>query len=188
MACRVVEDTASNSFIIKSIPFDECLLTVSWPEPTIANEAMLKQCFNECGCNNAIKTAIIQQYNEIFLYNEVDTYTRQILAPQCGILYNDKNRLPKIIYPKFKPLCDDKTIWQYNEQNCLVLFGFLAAQNQISRYDLFTFIEQVKEFCTNWNLCEDDILLNPSNIGVHPVFGLRILDYGLTSGRTILNV
>lgn len=187
MACRIIEKTINPEFIIKSIPYDECLLNVSWPEASIANNINLNKCFEECKCNNAFKQAIIQQYNEIYLYNEVDTYTKQILAPQCGVIYNDKGRLPKIIYPNFTPLCEEKTIWQYSEQNCLIFLGYLAAQHQITRYDLFNFIEQVKTFCTDWNIREEDILLNPSNIGIHPVFGLRILDYGLTNDQIIIN-
>ena len=43
------------------------------------------------------------------------------------------------------------------------------------------FAEKVSYLCEDFNLREDDIFLNPSNIGYHPVLGLRIIDYGLTN-------
>ena len=46
-----------------------------------------------------------------------------------------------------------------------------------SQYKKFT--NKVEDLCENFSLRADDILKNPSNVGYHPILGLRIIDYGL---------
>ena len=34
---------------------------------------------------------------------------------------------------------------------------------------------------SSFELAEEDIIFNPSNVGFHPHYGLRLIDYGLKS-------
>ena len=49
------------------------------------------------------------------------------------------------------------------------------------------FDDKIVDLCDYYNLREDDLLLNPSNIGYHNLFGLRIIDYGLTTSGQLLD-
>lgn len=183
MACREITILDNTDYIIKAIPIskDSNLNEVEWPEPysVVNNINQLEKCFKDSNCNNFLKQAIIQQYNEILLYHEVDMYDRLLLAPQCSVSISKPGALPEIIYPKFIPLCSDSDIWKYDEKECLILLGMRAKEYNIISKQLFHFLNSAQNLCLNWNLREEDILYNPSNIGYHPIFGLRIIDYGL---------
>ena len=44
-----------------------------------------------------------------------------------------------------------------------------------------SFLNNIINFCYKYDLNEDDILLNFSNLGWNKVFGVRIVDFGLTN-------
>ena len=43
------------------------------------------------------------------------------------------------------------------------------------------FLNNVINFCYKYDLNEEDIILNFSNIGWNKIFGTRIIDFGLTN-------
>ena len=43
------------------------------------------------------------------------------------------------------------------------------------------FIERILQFCDDYDMNENDTLLNLNNLGWNPVFGARIIDYGLSN-------
>lgn len=184
MACRVIDNEGDN-FIRKIIPFDSNVDAIIWPSITqlIIKPSILDDNFTKCNCNNRIKQAVYQQYNEILLYETVACEDKKILAPQCDISYSEGNNLPIIIYPRFTPLFTDEEVWKYNDEEILCLMGWRCSKLGISEQNLSLFLEQVKDLCSDYNLREDDIFKNPSNIGYHPIFGLRIIDYGLANNN-----
>lgn len=187
MACRIIEQVGDD-FIRKIIPFDSNTDSIVWPSITslIMNPSILDDNFTKCNCNNRIKQAIYQQYNEILLYETIACEDKKILAPQCDIYYTNVNNLPIIIYPRFTPLFSDEEVWKYNDEEILCLLGLRCGKLGISEQNLSLFLKQVQDLCSDYNLREDDILKNPSNIGYHLVFGLRIIDYGLANSNCIL--
>ena len=190
MACRIIDELDSN-FIAKHIPhnidnnnFDN----LEWPHASIVNNEILQELFVKCESNKLFQQAVIQQYNEILLYYYVDDYQRELLAPPCSILYSRPQNLPTIIYPKFTPLLPEELVWQTSEEDMPIRVGMRLNELKISFYDYKTFMNQIPELCEDLDLREADILLNPSNIGVHPILGLRIIDYGLTNDNLLFDI
>lgn len=187
MACRAIYDEGNN-FIRKIIPFDGITDEFVWPTISeIINEpSCLDEIFEKCECSKRIKQAIYQQYNEIILYEITTCDEKKVLAPQCDISYTSKNNLPIIIYPRFTPIFEDEEVWKLNEEELTCLMGLRCGKFGISETELLFFLKEVQKLCINYNLREDDILKNPSNIGYHSVLGLRVIDYGLAEESCVL--
>lgn len=180
MACRQIDERyIQEGYIIKEVPWDDKLKNISFPSPEEISFQKLEKIFEENDLNNIIRQAITQQYNEIFIWNEATRQQREILAPQVKVVEGLCN-LPRIYYPKFKPLVAEETVWKLNERDLCIHFGQMLQWYGVTFYDYRQFAIGVTNLCNDFNLREDDILLNPSNIGYHPVLGLRIIDYGLT--------
>lgn len=189
MACRKINDRYANEgYIIKEINLDDFpWRTDKIPKfPKDGNYEIINRIFEECNVNSITQQAIIQQYNELYIYNEATPEERAILAPQVKVVYSLLN-LPDIYYPKFHPLMEEKEVWTLNERDLSVRLGSQLQLFGISFFDYKKFIDGVVDLCEEFNLREDDILLNPSNIGYHPVLGLRIIDYGLTNDNQLLD-
>lgn len=189
MACRKINERYANEgYIIKEINLDDFpWRTNKIPEfPKDGNYEVINRIFEECNVNSITQQAIIQQYNELYIYNEATPEERSILAPQVKVAYSLLN-LPDIYYPKFRPLMEEKEVWSLNERDLNIKFGSRLQWFGISFDDYKKFIDGVVDLCEEFNLREDDILLNPSNIGYHPVLGLRIIDYGLTNDNQLLD-
>ena len=183
MACRRINERyAKEGYIIKEVNLDGLL----WQENKIPNfpkdgdPVIIKKIFDECNINTITQQAIIQQYNELYIYSEATSEERAILAPQVKIVYSLLD-IPDIYYPKFYPIMEEKEVWSLNERDLSVRLGTRLQWFGISFFDYKKFVDGVVNLCEEFNLREDDILLNPSNIGYHPVLGLRIIDYGLTN-------
>ena len=184
MACREIDKRwEPNGYIIKKIKWEDALLKASFPDNISAS--ILQNIFEETKLNKITQQAIIQQYNEIYIYNEADIEERNILAPQVKITY-DIVGLPEIVYPKFTPLIKAEEVWKLNEEDLKIYLGTRLQRFCISFYEYKKFINKVVDLCENFNLREDDILLNPSNIGYNSVLGLRIIDYGLTEDNNLI--
>ena len=181
MACRQINDRyAAEGYIIKEVPWDSTLKNVNFPEPENISFQTLDKIFEEIKLENEqVKQAIIQQYNEIFIWNEATRKQKEILAPQVKIVYGLCD-LPSIYYPKFKPLVAEETVWKLNERDLYIHFGQMLQWFGVNFYDYKQFVKGVIDLCDDFNLNENDILTNPSNIGYHPVLGLRVIDYGLS--------
>ena len=178
MSCRIINERyAKEGYIIKEINLDSLpWQTGKMPNfPKDGNPDIIHKIFEECNINSITQQAIMQQYNELYIYNEASPEERAILAPQVKVIYSLLD-LPDIYYPKFYPIMDEKEVWSLN-----VRFGTRLQWFGISFFDYKKFVNGVVNLCEEFDLREDDILLNPSNIGYHPVLGLRIIDYGLTN-------
>ena len=186
MACRIIDDYSE--YISKYIPYFGIYDELIFPNPDSITNEILTGLLNQIEGQNHVKQAIVQQYNEILLFNNVSIEERNILAPQCAVICDHYHNLPTIFYPKFKPLIDEKTVWKTSQEDLPVLLGTQLQKNGISFFDYKDFIDKVVNLCSIYNLREDDILLNPSNIGYHNLFGLRIIDYGLTVDNQLLDL
>ena len=63
---------------------------------------------------------------------------------------------------------------------------YSMVKNTVNRYiektgEAGDFIEKVLQFCEDYDMNENDTLLNLNNLGWNPVFGARIIDYGLSN-------
>lgn len=183
MACRTITQL-KRGLISKSVPNNDSLKEMFFPR--INKSENLLKLIEEKQLSNNIKQAIIQQYNEILLYNIVDFDYKFLLAPQVAITY-EENNLPIIIYPRFNPLIPESKVWNHTENELQRMVGFYANKKGISEKKLMTFYIEIEKLCHYYDLNEDDILLNPSNIGYHPVLGLRIIDYGLAENNKLFN-
>lgn len=188
MACRKINDKyAKEGYIFKEINLDDFpWRTDKMPNfPKDGDPELIHKIFRECNVNSITQQAIIQQYNELYIYNEATPEEREILAPQVKVVYSLFN-LPDIYYPKFHPLMTESEVWSLNERDLSVKLGQQLQWLGISFFDYKKFVDEVVDLCEEFNLREDDILLNPSNVGYHPVLGLRIIDYGLTNDSGLL--
>ena len=189
MSCRKINDRyAKEGYIIKEINLDDFpWRTDKMPNfPKDGNPDIIYKIFEECNVNSITQQAIMQQYNELYIYNEASSEEREILAPQVKVVYSLLN-LPDIYYPKFQPLMDEKEVWCLNERDLSVKLGTKLQWFGINFDSYKKFANKVSELCEEFNLREDDILLNPSNIGYHPILGLRIIDYGLTNDNQLFD-
>ena len=185
MACRQIDERwAKSGYIIKRVKWDDALLKASFPTCDELTTSILQDIFKQTNLNKITQQAIIQQYNEIYIYNEADIEQRNILAPQVKVYYSINN-LPEIIYPKFEPIIHEEDVWKFNEEDLRITLGMRLQLVGISFKQYKQFTKKVADLCEDFNLREDDILLNPSNIGYHPVLGLRVIDYGLTQDLSL---
>ena len=188
MACRKINDRYANEgYIIKEIDLSDFLRQTDkvLDFPKNGNPEDIYKIFRELNMNSITQQAIVQQYNELYIYNEATSEERKLLAPQVKVDYSLLN-LPDIYYPKFHPLMDEKEVWSLNERDLSVKLGSRLQSFGVSFFDYKKFVDGVVDLCEEFNLREDDIFLNPSNIGYHPVLGLRIIDYGLTNDNNLL--
>lgn len=182
MACRQINNRyASEGYIIKEVNLEEltkCEKTV--PKfPDIDDNPVLLPIFESLNLSSITRQAITQQYNELYIFGEATEEERNILAPQVKVVHSLYN-IPDIYYPKFYPLLEEKEVWSLNERELGIRLGQRLQWFGISWTQYKNFAEKVSILCEEFNLSEDDIFLNPSNIGYHPVLGLRVIDYGLT--------
>lgn len=185
MGCRIIDNY--QEYISKYIPYFSIPDGLKFPIAEYVNKENLEHLFNQIDGQKIIKQAIIQQYNEILLYHNVNISQRNLLAPQCMIKYDHLFSLPTIFYPKFKPLINEDIVWKTNPNDLPILLGTELSKFNISFQDYKDFIDKVVDLCEEFDLREDDILLNPSNLGYHPLFGLRIIDYGLINNNQLFD-
>lgn len=189
MACRLINDKYANEgYIIKEINLEElCKSEKTVPKfPENGDPEVLFPIFESLNLSSITRQAIIQQYNELYIFEEANEEERNILAPQVKVVYSLFN-LPDIYYPKFIPLLEEKEVWTLSEEDLKIRLGQKLQWFGISFPQYKRFAEKVSCLCEEFDLREDDILLNPSNIGYHPVLGLRIIDYGLTNNMRLEN-
>lgn len=183
MACRKINPVASLSCIIKTIDY------AGEPLPTYDklkyNHDRLTDWFDSHKIDIYTKEAIIQQYNEIFIYEILDLQTRQLVAPQIEVNFDPLTNVPSITYVSCPALITQEEVYKYSENELYALLGSRAHQLEIPEQQLFTFLKETRDFCANYALNVDDILNNPSNIGFNQYLGLRIIDFGLMENFNI---
>jgi len=189
MACRQINTKyADEGYIIKEVNLEElCKSEKVIPQfPNDGNPEVLQKLFEEFNVSRITQQAIIQQYNELYVFGEATPEEREILAPQVKVVHSLFN-IPDIYYPKFYPLLNEEEVWSLSEKDLGIRMGQRLQWFGISFNQYKNFVEKVSYLCEEFDLREDDILLNPSNLGYHPVLGLRIIDYGLTNSNQLLD-
>lgn len=129
------------------------------------------------------KSAVIQQYNEYVIYN--NWRGNNVLAPIINVKWDERN-LPILIYPKFIPLIEDDNFYKLSDEENFVKLGIMGAYFGYDFEYISNFIQEVRDVCEEFNLREDDIFYNLSNIGFNSQYGLRIIDYGLADDNEII--
>lgn len=159
--------------VLKVVPTFDCLENVEFPiwDDTEEIYKILD------GVPQLCKSAVIQQYNEYIIYNELRANSK-ILAPILNCFWDERN-LPILQYPIFKPFAADENFYQLSDEENLIQLGILGAHFGYDLKYISNFIKEVREICEEFNLREDDILCNLSNIGFNPNYGIRVIDYGL---------
>ena len=159
--------------ILKVVPTFDCLENVKFPIRDNTEEIykILEDAPLLC------KSAVIQQYNEYIIYNELRPDSK-ILAPILNCFWDERN-LPILQYPIFKPFAADENFYTLNDEENLIQLGIMGARFGYDLKYISNFIKEVREVCEEFNLREDDILCNLSNIGYNSNYGICIIDYGL---------
>ena len=134
------------------------------------------------GIEDPLRQAIIQQYNEILIYNAAPPEFKNMLAPQLRVEYFSKTNVPMILYPKMQPLItttDDKLL---EDPAFPIYLGWHLNERGLSIKQVEDFFGNLEDLCDYFDLVQDDIVNNYENIGYDECLGLRILDYGLCEG------
>lgn len=131
------------------------------------------------GASLLCKSAVIQQYNELLIYQKWSRKTP--LAPLIDWDYDSRN-LPVLIFPKFLPIVPDEKFYTLADEENYIELGRVGAQYGYSLQDIRVFLNEVRDVCDEFGLVEDDIFYNLSNIGANKQYGLRVIDYGFVDG------
>lgn len=123
--------------------------------------------------------AVAQSYNEIALWEEATWEEKQLLCPIINVYY-DFNNAPVLVLPKFEPLCSEKEANYYEESEVIEEYHRRLGLKGYDDYNIGKFLERVYQFCENHDLDSADVIENLSNVGWHPLFGCRVIDYGLS--------
>jgi hypothetical protein len=127
-----------------------------------------------------LRTAIEQQYNEWFTWYTATEDTRRLLAPIVGTGWSE-DYFPILYFPRFMPLLNDDLVHSLNNNENLIIMGMRLQPLNVSEEEVTDFLREIPIVCNYLNLNEEDIINNPSNIGYNLTFGLRIIDYGLST-------
>lgn len=165
----------SEEYVQKIVPSDSVFINIRLPTFDEYENDPILNLSNDI--KPEIKTAIEQQYNEWYSWFTSPEDIRKYLAPIIGTGWDQYSNTPTLYFPRFIPILDEKVVSTHNNQENLILMG--AQINQLHIKDFMTFFRAIPEICNYLDLNEEDIIYNPSNIGFHPIFGLRIIDYGL---------
>lgn len=122
---------------------------------------------------------LYQQFLELDIYDSANWKQRKILAPIIDFTY-DHNNAPVLVYPKFQPLATETEAFRLDEDEAVAAIqSFLTENSSMEDEEIGNFINDITDFCDSYDLRQDDVLLNLSNLGYSPIFGPRIIDYGL---------
>lgn len=124
--------------------------------------------------------SLYQSFAEVELWNDCSWEERGILAPVVEFFYDINNR-PVVVYPRFEPLASEEETFRFEEEEVVNELSWRLAQKGMSDEEVGTFIEKVLQFCDDYDMNENDTLLNLNNLGWNPVFGARVIDYGLSN-------
>lgn len=123
--------------------------------------------------------AVAQSYNEIEVWENATWEERKYLAPLLGVHY-DYNNAPVLTFPKFEPLCSEREANHYEESEIIEEFHRRLGMKGMEDFQIGEIIEGFYQICRDYCLNAEDIIENLSNLGWHPTFGCRIIDYGLS--------
>lgn len=124
--------------------------------------------------------SLYQSFAEVELWNDCSWEERGILAPVVHFFYDINNR-PVLVYPRFEPLATEEEIFRFEEEEVATELNYRLSQRGMTDDEIGIFIEKVLQFCDDYDMNENDTLLNLNNLGWNPIFGARIIDYGLSN-------
>ena len=124
--------------------------------------------------------SLYQSFAEVELWNDCSWEERGILAPVVHFFYDINNR-PVLVYPRFEPLAAEEEIFRFEEEEVVTELNYRLSQRGMTDDEIGIFIEKVLQFCDDYDMNENDTLLNLNNLGWNPIFGARIIDYGLSN-------
>lgn len=171
MSIRKVKPYGNYDFIQKTIDIDRKI-------PFLADLNDLAEHEKEFSKREYL--SIYQSFTEAKIWNDASWEERQILSPLLNFYY-DHNWCPVLIYPRFEPLVSETQSFRFEEDEILGELHRHLAVRGMSDDEIGDFIEKVLSFCDNYDMNEDDILYNLNNLGWNPIFGVRVIDFGLTN-------
>ena len=124
--------------------------------------------------------SLYQSFAEVELWNGSSWEERGILAPLVDFFYDINNR-PVLVYPRFEPLASEEDIFRFEEEEVVNELGLRLAKKGMTDEEIGIFIAKVIQFCEDYDMNQDDTLLNLNNLGWNSTFGVRIIDYGLSN-------
>lgn len=172
MSLRQVKTYKSNpEFIQKSV-------NLKWKIPLMTNLVELEK--NKTLFNKTEYLSLYQQYKEQEIYDSATWEERKILAPLLDYYFDNNNTLV-LIFPRFEPLVEEDGEFRFSEEEIISILQEKLCKKGLSDEEVGQFIQQVINFCEDFDINEDDCLLNLNNIGWSNTFGPRIIDWGLTN-------
>lgn len=124
--------------------------------------------------------SLYQALKEIEIWETTTWEEKQLLAPILEVKY-DNNNCPVVVFPYFEPLETEETIFRYDEDEIPIELQKRLLTKGMTDEAIGIFLNNLTNFCYKYDLNEDDIILNFSNLGWNKAFGVRIIDYGLTN-------
>ena len=124
--------------------------------------------------------SLYQTLAEKELWDDCSWEERGILAPVVHFFYDLNNR-PVLVYPRFEPLATEEETFRFEEEEVGMELNYRLSQKGMTDEEIGDFIEKILRFCDEYDMNESDTLLNLNNLGWNPVFGARIIDYGLSN-------
>lgn len=171
MSIRKVKPYGNSDFIQKTIdierkiPIIQSLNDLSYYEKEFTRREYL---------------SLYQTLAEKELWDDCSWEERGILAPIVHFFYDLNNR-PVLVYPRFEPLATEEETFRFEEEEVGMELNYRLSQKGMTDSEIGDFIEKVLQFCEDYDLNENDTLLNLNNLGWNPVFGARVIDYGLSN-------
>lgn len=182
MPSRVIMPTIDGTQVFKSVPFFQELDGKFFPslreieENEIATSNKIYELLKDT--SDYCKSAVIQQYNELYIWNDNVYDFKDILAPILAVGYDERG-LPILTMPHFQLAKKDTNFYTYTDEEIYILWGRLSVKYNYTFQQLKDFLEKIDDLCDWYGLRRDDIIYNLSNVGYNKEYGFRIIDYGL---------
>ena len=171
MSIRKVKPYGNSDFIQKTIDIERKI-------PLMTNLVELEA--HEAEFTKREYLSIYQTLAEKELWDDCSWWERGILAPVVHFFYDINNR-PVLVYPRFEPLATEEETFRFEEEEVGMELNYRLSQKGMADNEIGDFIEKVLQFCEDYDMNENDTLLNLNNLGWNPIFGARIIDYGLSN-------
>ena len=171
MSSRKVKACGNSDFIQKTLDIDRKIPLLADLDDLAAHEDEFTK---------REYLSIYQSLAEIEIWNDASWEERKLLSPLIDFYY-DHNNCPVLIYPRFEPLETEESIFRYDEDEIPIELQKKLSVKGMTDEAIGAFLNNIINFCYKYDLNEEDILLNFSNLGWNKVFGVRIVDFGLTN-------
>lgn len=171
MSIRKIKPYKSSDFIQKTIDIDRKISYIA----DLNDLAAHKDEFTK-----REYLSIYQSFAEVDIWDDASWEERKILSPIIDFFY-DHNNCPVLIYPRFEPLDSEESIFRYDEDEIPIELQKKLSTKGMTDESIGVFLNSIINFCYKYDLNEEDIILNFSNIGWNKIFGTRIIDFGLTN-------